>query len=62
MENQYRDYVYVNWAGTVRYSYKEDLDITMSWLDNFLILLALSAMFYIASFMLLIRTIKQVSV
>lgn len=59
MENQYQDYVYVN--GAVVYDYREDLGVDMSWFDNFLIILALATAFYFCSFLLLIRTTRQIS-
>lgn len=59
IENQYQDYIYQN--GAIVYNYREDLDVTMSWFHNFLIILALAGMFYFCSFLLLIRTTRQIS-
>ena len=59
MENEYQDYVYVN--GAVVYNYREDLGVDMNWFDNFLIILALATAFYFCSFLLLIRTTRQIS-
>lgn len=59
MENQYQDYIYHN--GAIVYNYREDLGVNMSWFDNFLIILALAGMFYFCSFLLLIRTTRQIS-
>jgi hypothetical protein len=60
LENQYKDFFYQN--GMVVYDYKEDLDIKLSWFENAMIILGLAGVFYILSFVLLIRTTKQVSV
>lgn len=60
--NQYGDSVVSVPSKGYYYDYKEDLGISLKWIENFGVLIGLSVMFYCLSFMLLRKSKRSISV
>jgi ABC-type multidrug transport system permease subunit len=60
--NQYGDSVVSVPGKNFYYDYREDLAITLNWIQNFGVLIGLSSMFYCLSFYLLRKSQRSVSV